>query len=60
LSRLVPDKKGKNMTQPNLKFSLGEYAVRLDKTRRAMEVMGIDLLIVSDPSNMAWLTGYDG
>ncbi|MGO7207233.1 aminopeptidase P family N-terminal domain-containing protein, partial [Rhizobium ruizarguesonis] len=48
------------MTQPNLKFSLGEYAARLEKTRRAMEAKGVDLLIVSDPSNMAWLTGYDG
>ena len=46
--------------QPNLKFSEQEYAVRLDKTRRAMEAKGIDLLICSDPSNMAWLTGYDG
>jgi Xaa-Pro aminopeptidase len=25
-----------------------------------MEAKGVDLLIVSDPSNMAWLTGYDG
>ena len=25
-----------------------------------MEKAGIELLIVSDPSNMAWLTGYDG
>lgn len=25
-----------------------------------MEAKGIDLLIVSDPSNMNWLTGYDG
>src|SRR3546814_21194987 len=25
-----------------------------------MEKRGIDALIVSDPSNMAWLTGYDG
>lgn len=25
-----------------------------------MEGRGIDLIIVSDPSNMAWLTGYDG
>ena len=48
------------MTMPNLKFSRAEYAERLAKTRRAMEAKGIDLLIVSDPSNMAWLTGYDG
>ncbi len=48
------------MIEPNLKFSRGEYAKRLAKTRKAMEAKGIDLLIVSDPSNMAWLTGYDG
>jgi ectoine hydrolase len=45
---------------PNLKFSREEYGDRLAKTRRAMEVKGVDVLIVSDPSNMAWLTGYDG
>ena len=48
------------MVEPNLKFSREEYAERLAKTRKAMEAKGIDLLIVSDPSNMAWLTGYDG
>jgi ectoine hydrolase len=46
--------------QPNLKFSREEYADRLAKTRKAMDAKGIELLIVSDPSNMAWLTGYDG
>ena len=30
------------------------------RTRSAMAARGIDTLIVSDPSNMAWLTGYDG
>ncbi len=48
------------MSQPNLKFSRAEYDDRLAKTRRAMEAKGIETLIVSDPSNMAWLTGYDG
>ncbi|MCW5255390.1 ectoine hydrolase DoeA [Verminephrobacter aporrectodeae] len=43
-----------------LNFSLAEYAERLAKTRRAMEPRGIELLIVTDPSNMHWLTGYDG
>lgn len=43
-----------------LKFGRAEYADRLQKTRRAMEEKGVDLLIVSDPSNMNWLTGYDG
>lgn len=48
------------MTEPKLNFTRGEYAERLAKTRKAMESRGIELLIVSDPSNMAWLTGYDG
>lgn len=41
-------------------FSDEEYARRLNATRLAMQERGIELLIVSDPSNMAWLTGYDG
>lgn len=45
---------------PNLNFSLEEYTARLAGTRKAMEKAGIDCLIISDPSNMAWLTGYDG
>ena len=48
------------MNGPELKFGRQEYAERLAKTRRAMCQKGIDLLIVTDPSNMAWLTGYDG
>jgi ectoine hydrolase len=46
--------------QPNLKFTREEYADRLARTRKAMDARGIDVLICSDPSNMAWLTGYDG
>jgi ectoine hydrolase len=48
------------LSAPNLNFSRAEYTERLAKTRRAMERAGIDLLIVTDPSNMHWLTGYDG
>ena len=43
-----------------LNFTREEYAERLSKTHRAMDKAGIDLLIVTDPSNMHWLTGYDG
>ncbi|WP_299838283.1 ectoine hydrolase DoeA [uncultured Paracoccus sp.] len=42
------------------RFPTAEYEARLTRTRAAMEKAGLDLLIVSDPSNMAWLTGYDG
>lgn len=46
--------------QERLAFSHTEYAERVRKTRAAMAQAEIDTLIVSDPSNMAWLTGYDG
>ena len=42
------------------RFSDAEYENRLARTRAAMEKAGIDTLVTSDPSNMAWLTGYDG
>ena len=41
-------------------FSEQEYQRRLAKTRTAMLEKDIDVLFVEDPSNMAWLTGYDG
>lgn len=48
------------MGMVQLPFSQAEYDQRLLKTRAAMAIQGIDVLIVSDPSNMTWLTGYDG
>ncbi|WP_040610542.1 ectoine hydrolase DoeA [Oceaniovalibus guishaninsula] len=42
------------------RFSDAEYEGRLARLRRAMDAAGIDTLITSDPSNMAWITGYDG
>lgn len=43
-----------------LPFSREEYSNRLQKTRDAMAALDVDVLVVVDPSNMAWLTGYDG
>jgi ectoine hydrolase len=48
------------MPPSNLPFSLDEYAARLTRTRAAMQVAGCDVLVVTDPANMAWLTGYEG
>ncbi len=48
------------MPNPTPRFSRDEYTARLTRTRAAMQARGIDILIVTDPSNMAWLTGYDG
>jgi ectoine hydrolase len=45
---------------PDLPFTFSEYESRLARTRAAMEARGLDALFVTDPSNMAWLTGYDG
>jgi len=48
------------MSDVELHFSREEYAERIARTRAAMEEKGVELIVVSDPSNMAWLTGYDG
>ena len=49
------------MTHPSrLPFERAEYAQRLARTRAAMAQRGVELLIVTDPANMNWLTGYDG
>ena len=44
----------------HLNFTLAEYEQRLAATRDAMIARNLDCLVVCDPSNMAWLTGYDG
>lgn len=48
------------MKEIRRRFSADEYTARQYKTRLAMIRQNIDLLIVYDPSNMCWLTGYDG
>lgn len=48
------------MPDVELPFSRSEYADRLAKVRAAMEQAGVEVLFACDPSNMAWLTGYDG
>ena len=42
------------------KFKKEEYDIRLAKVRKSMAEKNIEVLIVTDPSNMSWLTGYDG
>ena len=48
------------MAHANPAFSQAEYNRRLAKIRTAMAAAGLDALFVEDPSNMAWLTGYEG
>ncbi|MEZ5478714.1 MAG: M24 family metallopeptidase [Thiolinea sp.] len=47
------------MLETRRRFEAAEYAERQQKTRAAMVREGIDVLIVYDPSNMNWLTGYE-
>ena len=48
------------MRDVELDFSREEYADRLVKVRTAMDAAGVEVMVAADPSNMAWLTGYDG
>ncbi|MEJ2727996.1 MAG: M24 family metallopeptidase [Deltaproteobacteria bacterium] len=41
-------------------FATEEYLLRIKKTRARMNEAGIEVLLVSDPANMNYLTGYDG
>jgi ectoine utilization protein EutD len=44
----------------NTPFEKAEFSARLAKTKARMRDAGLDALIVSDPANMNYLTGYDG
>lgn len=43
-----------------LYFDVLEYKERLEKTKKRMSDSGIEVLIVTDPANMNYLTGFDG
>lgn len=40
-------------------FEKSEYLERIERTKDRMEKTGIEVLAVSDPANMNYLTGYD-
>jgi ectoine hydrolase len=44
----------------NLHFTKEEYRQRIRKTKEQMDQDGIEVLLVVDPANMNYLTGYDG
>lgn len=43
-----------------LNFEESEYQTRLQKVKERMNELGIRVLLVTDPANMNYLTGYDG
>lgn len=44
----------------NLIFEHDEYRRRVSRAKDAMRKAGFDVLLVSNPANQFWLTGYDG
>ncbi|SDE29132.1 aminopeptidase P family N-terminal domain-containing protein, partial [Paraburkholderia lycopersici] len=54
----MPAATEKNEGAPRLVFARSEYDARIARTRSAMQKAGVELLIVTDPTNMNWLTGY--
>ena len=46
------------MARTTLPFTREEYETRIARTRAAMAEAKIDLLLISSPENMLWLTGY--
>lgn len=45
---------------PRAVFDSTEYENRVERTKARMREEGLDALVVSDPSNMNYLSGYDG
>ena len=41
-------------------FSQDEFNTRIAKVKQSMNKRGVDILLTTDPSNMNYLTGYDG
>lgn len=40
-------------------FSQEEYQTRLEKVRTSMAEKNLDAMLIGDPANMNWLTGFD-
>lgn len=41
-------------------FTVEEYHARLTETKLRMQEKGMDVLLITDPANMNYLSGYDG
>ncbi len=48
------------MKEERRRFSKQDFIDRQTKVRQSMIASNVDLLIIYDPANMCWLTGYDG
>jgi len=41
-------------------FSKAEFEQRIEKTKQSMAAQGLEVVLLGDPANMNYLTGYDG
>lgn len=46
--------------EKNLYFEVSEYRQRVNNVKDSMAKKGIEVLVISDPANMNYLTGFDG
>lgn len=42
-----------------LPFDISEYGERMNRVKKSMEAKGLDILIITNPANMNYLSGYD-
>ena len=47
-----------NFAQAELPFAPAEFAARLERTRATMDAAGLDALLLTDPADIFYLTGY--
>ncbi|MES1930798.1 Xaa-Pro aminopeptidase [Salinisphaera dokdonensis CL-ES53] len=52
------DRLQERLASPELAFAESEYESRLAALRRAVDAQGYELLMLSDPSDLCYLTGY--
>jgi len=46
------------LAQSEVPFPAAEYQARLDKVRQAMTGQGLEALLLTDPADINYLTGY--
>lgn len=47
------------LLSPTLPFELPEYHQRLARVHQRMDAAGVDVLVLTDPANICYLSGYD-
>jgi Xaa-Pro dipeptidase len=54
----MPETRGRDSGDADLPFTLAEYRDRLARVRRLMQERGVDVLLLTSPENIYYLSGY--